>query len=83
MVDFSNAVTDSNTEDQTPSYPLETILSVKWDGKVQLKDDIDEEKILRESAGIIFYHGMAPLPKDTPIEVSVYFRLDHLAAEQE
>ena len=47
LVDISNAVSDSNTEDQTPKYPLETILTLKWDEKIQLKDNLNLERAVK------------------------------------
>ena len=62
LIDITNAISDSNTQLFLPLYPLETILELKWNEKVQFRDSIDVEKVLLETGGMMFYTGVNKLP---------------------
>lgn len=60
LIDISNAITDHNKADKSPSYPKKYELTVRWPGTV-IEQNISVENAIK-SAGLVFLQGEYKLP---------------------
>ena len=58
LIDLANSINDANTSELTPIYPEETIFELKRNGKVELREKINLEKVVNNCSGMVFCPGV-------------------------